>query len=254
MFFRFSIRVTANSMEVPMPDPRIDYWTAAWKEAVTEHIFDEAWRKSVALLGLSDDERRYLVDMLCVMVRLPADVGSDVALIINAWQKGQMSLIRDLYGHLSKSRLSQLEALARGEAKSVHFSAKPPEEPVRESLPSEPDGRPTPIFDFAPYLGESMRSIAPQSVAQPAPLPTIPVPAGPDPELIRLCQPSSPEFAEEEPTTTRHGVITRGLSGLSHLFLHRDYPQDARFADPEIETGTELEELEPEDLDDTDGG
>jgi hypothetical protein len=237
-----------------MPDPRIDYWTAAWKEAVAEHIFDESWRKSLAMLGLSDDERRYLVDMLEVMVGLPPGAGSDVALLINAWQKGQQSLIRSLYSNIPRARLNQLEALARGEAKGIRFSAEPPEEDVRESLASEPDGRPTPIFEFAPYLGASMASIAPQSVAQTAPLPTIPAPAGPDPELIRQCQPSSPGFDDEEPPTARREMPPPGMSGLGHLFVPRDVRRDVGFDDPEIETGTELGELLPEEPDEPEDG
>ncbi|MDQ7814476.1 MAG: hypothetical protein RDU25_01570 [Patescibacteria group bacterium] len=237
-----------------MPDPRIEFWTAAWRKVVDEYIATPAWKYDLALLGLNEDELSFVIDLMRVLVRLPQDAGGDDKLLIEAWQKGELPVIRSLYHEKVRTpRSTQLEALARGEVKTISFTVR---RPAEDSADSDDDvlDRPTPLYELAPVMGEVMDSH--RVIGSDVPevrglLPTIPVPA-PEPELLRQSMPSTHDaedgFGNEETPTAKRPV--RILSGLSQLFLPKDLSVASRDDEPVDEFDlASPDQDEPDDFD-----
>jgi len=228
-----------------MPDPRISLWTAAWKEAVEKHIDTPDWRRSMQYIGFNDVEKDCLKDLLYVLIRLPEDSPGDIKLLIEAWQQGELPVVRSLYGQLPKTRLQKLEALARGEVKTISFVPPPVTDEADDFDVSD---RPTPIYELADGMGAAMDSPRVSGSDAPSerkPLPTIPAP--PDPELLRQSLPSTHDdedgFPAEEVPTAKREIPCRTSSGLQHLYLPRDIPAVAPFVssdDPELEIEFDL--------------
>lgn len=218
-----------------MPDPRIQLWTAAWKEAVEKHIDTQEWRRSMQYIGLNDVEKDCLKDLLFVLIRLPEDSPGDIKLLIEAWQQGELPVVRSLYGQLPKTRLQKLEALARGEVKTISFAPPPASDETDDFDVSD---RPTPIYELADGMGAAMDSDRVIGSAPPSerkPLPTLRSP--PDPELLRQSMPSTHDGAEcfpaEEVPTAKRDMPRRASSGLQHLYLPRDITAIAPSVSPD---------------------
>ncbi|MBI5654348.1 hypothetical protein HZC53_01700 [Candidatus Uhrbacteria bacterium] len=170
-----------------MPDPKLDFWTAAWNLAVDQHISGTSWNNSMHFLGLPQDQQKFLEDMLRALQQLPDEADLGIRLLVEARQKHDLEKIRGEWRDLPLSIRIKLEALARGEVKTIKTNWDepfPPEMSVDEDF--EEGERITSKLPYAHHMGQVMNREAyveqPQTavVQQPAEAPvhrdTLPVP------------------------------------------------------------------------------
>lgn len=174
-----------------MPDPKLDFWTAAWNLAVDSHIASKTWKASMQYIGVTPRQQIFIESMLRALQQLPEEAGSDIRLLVEARQNHELDLIRHDFQDMPLSIRIKLEALSRGEAKSLRPDWEHPFELPGVTSEAFGDGeRVTSKLPYADRFGEVMnreRYMEEPSVA-PKPRDTMPVPAH---LQESLCQDSS---------------------------------------------------------------
>lgn len=170
-----------------MPDPKLDFWTAAWNLAVDQHISSPTWKNSMRFLGLPDRQREFIETMLRAIQQLPEEAGLDIRLLVEARQNHDLDKVRGDWHDLPLSIRTKLEALACGEVKTIKPNWEEPflpEMTVDEDF--DEDERATSRLPYAHHLGQVMNreayveqpqvAVVRQASESPAHRDTLPVP------------------------------------------------------------------------------